>query len=220
MAEIKLTKNELRNQQMHLAQLEKYLPTLQLKKAMLQAEVQEVRQTIQRLEQKQSQNRERVDAFSALLTTKTTIDPLQAVKIKNIRKHYENVAGVEVPYFEGVEFEEFTYSLFETAPWVDAAISELRVLAEVREHIRVAYEQRQALEKEWREVSIRVNLFEKILIPRAVDNIRKIKVFLGDQQLAAVSRAKVAKSKIEANKKALSVSRQRQKKERHSCEKM
>ncbi len=40
MAETKLTKNELRNQQTHLAQLEKYLPTLQLKKAMLQAEVQ------------------------------------------------------------------------------------------------------------------------------------------------------------------------------------
>jgi V/A-type H+-transporting ATPase subunit D len=65
----------------------------------------------------------------------------------------------------------------------------------------VTNEQRQALEKEWREVSIRVNLFEKILIPRAVENIRKIKVFLGDQQLAAVSRAKVAKTKIEASKK-------------------
>lgn len=202
MAEIKLTKNELRNQQMLLAQLQKYLPTLQLKKALLQAEVQEVRQEIQRLDQEQNLNRQRVEGFSSLLATKTTIDPLQAVKIKNLRKHYENVAGVEVPYFEGIEFEDLTYSLFETAPWVDAAIIELRILAELRERIRVAEEQRQALEKEWREVSIRVNLFEKILIPRAFDNIRKIKVFLGDQQLAAVSRAKVAKSKIEANKKA------------------
>lgn len=202
MAEIKLTKNELRNQQMHLAQLEKYLPTLQLKKAMLQAEVQEVRQQIHQLENKQSQNRQRVEGFSALLATKTTIDPLQSVKIKHLHKRYENVAGVEVPYFEGIEFEEFTYSLFETAPWVDIAIIELRTLAELRERIRVAYEQREALEKEWREVSIRVNLFEKILIPRAFDNIRKIKVFLGDQQLAAVSRAKVAKSKIEATKKS------------------
>ncbi len=202
MAEVKLTKNELRNQQVHLAQLEKYLPTLQLKKAMLQAEVNEVRHEIQRLEQELEAKRQQVDLFSGLLTTRTTINPLQAVKVKEVHKRYENIAGVEVPYFEGVDFEEFTYNLFETAPWVDAAIVELRNLAILREHIQVAYEMRQALEKEWREVSIRVNLFEKILIPRAIENIRRIKVFLGDQQLAAVSRAKVAKTKIEASKEA------------------
>ena len=72
----------------------------------------------------------------------------------------------------------------------------------MHERIKVAYEQRNALEKELREVSIRVNLFEKILIPRAVDNIRRIKVFLGDQELAAVCRAKVAKNKIESAKAA------------------
>lgn len=219
MAEVKLTKNELRNQQMHLAQLEKYLPTLQLKKAMLQSVVNEVRQEIQRLERELEIKRQQVDAFSALLATKTTIDPLQAVKVARVHKRYENVAGVEVPYFVDVDFQAFTYSLFETAPWVDAAVVELRNLAIVQEQIRVRYEQRQALEKEWREVSIRVNLFEKILIPRAVENIRKIKVFLGDQQLAAVSRAKVAKTKIEASKEAALTARQ-QEKESLSCEKM
>ncbi len=216
MAEIKLTKNELRNQQMRLGQLEKYLPTLQLKKAMLQAVVQEVRQEIHRLEQLQSEKKRQIEAFSGLLATKTTIDPLQAVQIVKVSKRYENIAGVEVPYFEGVEFENFTYSLFETAPWVDAAIVELRALAELREHIKVAYEQRQALEKEWREVSIRVNLFEKILIPRAIENIRTIKVFLGDQQLAAVSRAKVAKTKIEASKEATIANRQSGKETAHA----
>lgn len=198
MAEVKLTKNELRNQQTHLAQLEKYLPTLQLKKALLQAEVQEVRLEIQRLEQIQQEKRQRVEAFSGLLATKTTIDPLQALRIKRLSKRYENIAGVEVPFFEGIEFEDFQYSLFETAPWVDAAIVDLRALTEIHQRIDVAYEQREALDKELREVSIRVNLFEKILIPRATENIRTIKVFLGDQQLAAVSRAKVAKTKIEA----------------------
>jgi V/A-type H+-transporting ATPase subunit D len=181
-ADVKLTKNELRNQQMHLAQLEKYLPTLQLKKAMLQAEVNEVRQEIHRLEKELEAKRQQVDLFSTLLTTRTTIDPLQAVQVKTVRKHYENIAGVEVPYFEGVDFEDFTYSLFETAPWVDAAIVELRNLANLREHTQVA-----------------------------IENIRIIKVFLGDQQLAAVSRAKVAKTKIEANKEARSATRQQEK---------
>ncbi len=49
MADFKLTKNELRAQQKRLAQLEKYLPTLQLKKAMLQAEVQKARLEIAEL---------------------------------------------------------------------------------------------------------------------------------------------------------------------------
>lgn len=211
MAEVKLTKNELRSQQTHLAQLEKYLPTLQLKKAMLQSVVQDVRQEIDHLEQEQEAKRKIADTFSPLLSTKSTIDPLQAVKIKSLTKHYENIAGVEVPFFDALEFEEFTYSLFETAPWVDAAIVELRALAAIREKIKIAYEQWRALEKEWREVSIRVNLFEKILIPRAIENIRTIKVFLGDQELAAVSRAKVAKTKIEAGKEMALARRQERK---------
>lgn len=197
MAEVKLTKNELRDQQTLLAQLEKYLPTLQLKKALLQAEVQEVRQEIARLEKEQEKKRQYVDTFSGLLATKTSIDPLQAVKIKKVFKSHENIAGVEVPFFEGIEFEDFTYSLFETPPWVDAAVVELRALTEIHERLRVAEEQKAALYEEFHQVSIRVNLFEKILIPRATENIRVIKVFLGDQQLAAVSRAKVAKTKIE-----------------------
>lgn len=202
MAEVKLTKNELRDQQTRLAQLEKYLPTLQLKKAMLQAEVQESRLEIARLEEGFNKKKAAIDQFSALLTTQTSIDPLQAIKIKKISKHFENIAGVEVPYFEGIEFEPFTYNLFETPPWVDAAVVNLRSLTELRAKITVVEEQKKALEKELREVSIRVNLFEKILIPRAVTNIKKIKVFLGDQQLAAVSQAKAAKGKIEANKLA------------------
>jgi V/A-type H+-transporting ATPase subunit D len=202
-ADVKLTKNELRNQQTHLAQLEKYLPTLQLKKAMLQSVVQETRLEIHRLEELMDKKQEEVNLFSPLLATKTTIDPMLSVKLKTVYKRYENIAGVEVPYFEGIEFEPFTYSLFETAPWVDSAILGLRALVELREQIKIIKDQKEALERELREVSIRVNLFEKILIPRAIENIRRIKVFLGDQQLAAVSRAKVAKTKIEANKKNL-----------------
>lgn len=207
MAEVKLTKNELRDQQTRLQQLEKYLPTLQLKKAMLQAEVHDTRLEIEKIEHERDVQLESVEEFSGLLASKMSVNPLDAAKVKQVKKHYENIAGVEVPFYEGIEFEPFTYSLFETAPWLDAAVIGLRRLAELREHISVTQEKKQALEKEFREVSIRVNLFEKILIPRAIENIRTIKVFLGDQQLAAVSRAKVAKNKIEEAKEASQASR-------------
>ncbi len=215
MADVKLTKNELREQQNKLQQLEKYLPTLQLKKAMLQAEVHDTRLETQKIEQELNIKRLVVEEYSGLLTAKMAINPLDAAIVKKVTKRYENIAGVEVPYYEGVEFEPFTYSLFETAPWLDAAVIGLKSLAELREHIKVTEEKKMALEKELREVSIRVNLFEKILIPRAINNIRTIKVFLGDQQLAAVSRAKVAKNKIE-DAKALSAARRAAKESAHA----
>ena len=51
MAEIKLTKTELRTQQLKLERLQKYLPTLQLKKAMLQLEVNHAQSAIEQLRQ-------------------------------------------------------------------------------------------------------------------------------------------------------------------------
>jgi len=211
MAEVKLTKNELRAQQTRLGQLEKYLPTLQLKKAMLQAEVHEARIEIGRLKRVYQDRYDAVVEYSALLSEKTSINPEDVVRIHEVKKHYENIAGVDVPYFEEVVFEAFSYSLFDTPAWVDPLITGLRSLTEACVQIDVAQEKKAALEKELREVSIRVNLFEKILIPRALKNIKKIKVFLGDQELAAVSQAKVAKSKIEAHKE-----RARQEEEAHA----
>ena len=196
MADVKLTKNELRAQQIRLLQLQKYLPTLQLKKAMLQLQVNEARFEIQQLELEFSHARNKVEGYAPLLSQTTAVDFLEAARVKEVEKDYENIAGVDIPIFRGVTFAAATYSLFETPPWVDAALDLLRQMVKAKVKVTVAEEKKAALEKELRDVSIRVNLFEKVLIPRASGNIKKIKIFLGDQQLAAVSQAKVAKGKI------------------------
>lgn len=203
MAEIKLTKNELRQQQKKLEQLQKYLPVLQLKKMMLQEEVSTARAEIAALWEKEKSAVSEVYTFSKLLTDMEAIDLREAVAISEVKKRYENIAGVEVPYLDGVTFHPFSYSLFEAPAWVDGAIIKLQKAASLKAALIVAEEKKAALEKELREVSIRVNLFEKILIPGTVVNIKKIKVFLGDQDLAAVGRAKVAKAKIEERKKQM-----------------
>lgn len=200
MADIKLTKSELRLQQNRLTQLQKYLPTLQLKKAMLQAVVNEVRQEILALERSYRNLHNKVEEYSELFSDTSGYDSEQVAKVIQVDKRCENIAGVEVPYFDSIIFADYLYNLFDTPPWLDAAIIGLRSLATAQAKIDVAKEKKSALEKELREVSIRVNLFEKILIPRANRNIKKIKVFLGDLQLAAVSQAKVAKTKIEERK--------------------
>jgi V/A-type H+-transporting ATPase subunit D len=200
LAEVKLTKNELRTQQTQLSQLNKYLPTLQLKKAMLQVEVNDARLEIIQLQAELSEAHGRVTGYQKLLAEKTGIDPKSLVVVETLRKRYENIAGVDVPYYEGVDFQNVSYDLFETPSWLDGATLHLRTMVASQLKVLVVEEKKAALERELREVSIRVNLFEKILIPRCQGNIKKIKVFLGDQQLAAVCQAKVAKSKIEAKK--------------------
>lgn len=196
MAEIKLTKNELRLQQRRLIQLERYLPTLQLKKALLQGQVNEARQEILILHAERERCRALVDENAALLTTTSSFDLEAMMQVDSVETHNENIAGVEVPIFDGVRFSPLSYDLFDTPAWLDSFVALVRQLVSVYEKIAVIAKKKIAFEKELRDVSIRVNLFEKILIPRALTNIKKIKIFLGDQQLAAVARAKVAKEKI------------------------
>lgn len=196
MADVKFTKTELRVQQLKLDRLRKYLPTLQLKKAMLQMEVNQAQSEIEGLIGEFARSQEKVGKYSALLTERRATDLFSAVKVHEVQRIHENIAGVDIPVFNAIVFEPATYSLFDTPLWFESAILGLKELITVREKIKIAEEKKRALEKELREVSIRVNLFEKILIPRALENIKKIKIFLGDQQLAAVCQAKVAKKKI------------------------
>lgn len=195
MADFKMTKNGLRDQQHLLAQLQKYLPTLQLKKSLLLTQVMLSKNRIDRLFEDFNKKKQEVLDFSHLLTTKYEREIFFFTEIKHVQKTYENIAGVEIPNFEKVVFQDPSYDLLDTPTWFDPAIEKLKNMISSKEKISVEEEKKRSLEKELKEVSIRVNLFEKILIPRTLGNIKKIKIFLGDQELAAISQAKVAKLK-------------------------
>ena len=59
-------------------------------------------------------------------------------------------------------------------------------------------EQMELLRQELRVTTQRVNLFEKVKIPETRENIRRIQIYLGDQQTTSVGRAKIAKGKAVA----------------------
>ena len=62
---------------------------------------------------------------------------------------------------------------------------------------RVLDEQVRLLQQELRTTTQRVNLFEKVKIPETRANIKKITVYLGDQQVASVVRGKISKKNLE-----------------------
>ena len=57
-------------------------------------------------------------------------------------------------------------------------------------------EQVRLLEAELLSTSQRVNLFEKVKIPETEENIKKISIYMADQQVNAVVRSKISKRKI------------------------
>ncbi|NGX48738.1 MAG: V-type ATP synthase subunit D [Candidatus Anoxychlamydiales bacterium] len=197
MASVKMTKNALRDKQHLLSQLQTYLPTLRLKKSLFQSQVMLIKNRIKRLKEDHKKRNDEVMEFCFLLSSKYGMDPIEFTQIKHVQKTYENIAGVELPNFEKIIFNDATYDLFDTPIWFDEAILKLKQMITAKEKINVEEEKKRSLQKELKDVSIRVNLFEKILIPRTLNYIKKIRIFLGDQELALVSQAKVAKKKKE-----------------------
>lgn len=194
---VKLTKNALKEEKAKLNQLSRFLPTLKLKKSLLQMEVALAEKAYLQAHENYNAVKESLKPVLSLLTLDAGFDYVKALEVISIKTGYQNIAGIEVPFLDEVEFIPLNYSLLETPAWLDKTLELLRDLKKEYLKINTARQRKDILEKELRAVSIRVNLFEKILIPRAEDNVRKIKIYLGDVELSQVSRAKVAKSLIE-----------------------
>jgi V/A-type H+/Na+-transporting ATPase subunit D len=196
MAELKFTKFELRHQQIRLVQLERYLPTLQLRKALLQAEVIAAKAAHENLSADFQKLWNALSDCAPLLGLDASVDLNKCTEVSAIGKSSENIAGVDVPAIQEVSFKDVAYDLFDTPPWLDAFILNLRDCKVLAIKTANATERIRILSEELKQVYTRVNLFEKVLIPRCVKNIKTIKIFLGDLLLAAVSQAKIAKNKI------------------------
>ena len=108
----------------------------------------------------------------------------------------ENIAGVKVPKFEELTFKDIQYDVDDYPLWVDTALIKLREIARLDALVSTMKQRVSLLEKELRSTSQRVNLFEKVKIPEAKENIRVIGVYLGDQQTNAVVRGKISKKKL------------------------
>ncbi|MDP8229504.1 MAG: V-type ATP synthase subunit D [Candidatus Gorgyraea atricola] len=196
MPKVRFTKGELKRQRDALRQFEHFLPFLQLKKQQLQLEIQQVHARL-KLKIQEIDNLETEISEWAGLLNESTEHIAKWVREGNVVTVAANIAGVDIPVFERVDFEEPEYDLFLTPLWTDIAINKIRTLVVFLEEEKIIKQQMRILEHELRIATQRVNLFEKIKIPECKENIHLIRIYLGDQQTNAVGRSKIAKSKIE-----------------------
>ncbi len=199
MAKIKFTKTELKKQQDAQKQFVRFLPTLQLKKQQLQMEV---RQSSDQLAANLASQKELLERMSGLLELfgdAGMVEFLESrVKIASVKTGEANIAGITIPTFTAVEFEPLTWDLYDTDWFVDDAVQALKDAVSLREAYKILEEQHRLLSAELRTTSQRVNLFEKVKIPECRENIRRIRIMLGDLDTSAVARSKIAKRKAEA----------------------
>ena len=200
MATVKFTKNEMNRLQKKLIQLKKYFPTLKLKKMLLQAEVNKAREEVSRNKKIYKQDLMIFETSIKLLSDSSIEEIGEEVLYDKKEIHYDNIAGIEVPNLSSVTFKE-SKTTYQYRPfWHYDMVEHLRSAKHAFLKWNISEEKKVILEGELRSVSIRVNLFEKRLIPHTEKDISKIKVFLGDQDLSAVSLAKLAKEKVEKKK--------------------
>jgi V/A-type H+-transporting ATPase subunit D len=192
MSKIKLTKNELKKQKDSLKMFQRYLPTLMLKKQQLQAEIRTTELRIKGLLDEKKRIDETFKAWIAVYGEKGFFMP-DMLRISSLRTSEGNIAGVTIPVFHGADFEIMPYDLVCTPLWLDAAVDRMKQVLLLDLEAHILEEQCKRLEHELRVTTQRVNLFEKIKIPETAGNIKKIQVYLGDQQTAAVVRGKIAK---------------------------
>jgi len=197
---IKLTKNELKKQKDNLKQFQRYLPTLQLKKQQLQSVIMGIRNELESKEAERIQMIGDLDDWIAVFAENEIFDEDKKldrlVQPDRVIVKDENVAGVTIPAFEELTFKDISYDVDDYPLWVDTACFKLREIARLDAIVSTLRKQAELLEKELRTTSQRVNLFEKVKIPEAKENIRVIQVYLGDQQTAAVVRGKISKKKL------------------------
>lgn len=177
-----------------LAGYRRFLPSLDLKRQQLIAERNKARKRVAGMES------EREALFRAAgeevpMLAMDGIDLAGLARIKGARYGEENVVGVILPVVDHVEVEIEDYGLLVRPHWVDRVAELLHRSLRLEVEIIVARERVVLLEQAVKKVTQRVNLFEKVLIPRTLAQIRKIQIFLGDAERAGVVTAKLAKSR-------------------------
>jgi V/A-type H+-transporting ATPase subunit D len=193
-ARLALSKSSLSKQQTQLKTFERFLPSLDLKRRQLMGErnkaVRRLRRTREEIKSYTDQLGERLPMVSD-----REIKVSGLVSVKDITLGKENIVGTHLPTLEHVEVEVADYPLLSKPHWVDNMVEELRNIMELKLRAQVDQQRLDILEAAVRTITQRVNLFDKVLIPRTRRNIKQIKIYLADAERAAVINSKISKRK-------------------------
>lgn len=192
MPRLSLNKASLHKESTKLKRYRQYLPSLDLKRRQLMAERAKGLGRLEETERLIEQCRQTV-AESLPMLSYRDIDLSDLVKVSAIEWGKENIVGVNVPVLAKVELATKTYSPYLKPHWVDHLVRQLKSMLELKLQQQVDRRRLIILDAAVKKVTQKVNLFDKVLIPKTERNIRKIRIYLSDAERADVVRAKITK---------------------------
>ncbi len=194
MAKLQLSKSALAQEQKSLKTFQRFLPSLDLKRQQVMAERAKAERAL--AETRREIDRFRKEAGEKLpMLALGEVDLTDLAKLEKVTLGIENVVGTRLPKLEEIEVEVRPYALMGRPQWVDRTAEILHDMLELRVRVQVEERRLELLEQAVKTVTQRVNLFDKVLIPSAKQNIKRIQIYLSDQQTAGVARSKLAKKK-------------------------
>jgi len=197
MARLSLNKAQMAREAEALATYRKFLPALDLKRQQLMAARADAQARIARAEADLARLIEAIGAEIPMLANRdVALDGL--VSVRAVHRGTRNVAGIALPVLRDIEIDVAPYGYLTRPHWVERYVVRLEEALRLRLSISLEQEALAILDAAVATVTRRVNLFEKVLIPRAQANIKRIRIALGDMERAAVVTSKIAKRKREA----------------------
>lgn len=194
MARLQLSKSSLSRETSNLKTYRQFLPSLDLKRQELMTQRAKAAKILQQtqidIEKKLASIAEELPMLS-----NDKVDLKELVTIKDVELDHENVMGASLPVLKNVQIQIRDYSFLTKPHWVDAVAEKLSEMLTMRIRVQVEEQRLELLNEAVRKITQRVNLFDKVLIPRTRSNIKRIKIYLSDAERAAVINAKLAKSK-------------------------
>ncbi len=192
MAKLNLSKSGMQKQRDDLRLYTRVLPSLDLKRMQLSAELKRAQQQLAEATAAVEALNKRVAEQLPMLANRE-IDVSGLVQVESFQIEEENLVGVKLPMLVEVKCRVAEYSMLAKPHWVDMLVEQLKQMIEQKTRVQVAAERVRLLEQAERRITQRVNLFDKILIPTAKKNIQKIQIYLADADRAAVVRSKITK---------------------------
>lgn len=194
MARLQLNKSSLARETANLRAYQRFLPSLDLKRQQLMAERAKAVRALKACRKAIADLRADVGVRLPMLAH-ADVDITGLVRLTKVELGTENRIGTQLPVIERIEVEKRPYSFMAKPHWVDVAARLLHDMLELRVKEQVAERRVELLDEAVNTITQRVNLFDKVLIPRAKANIKRIRVYLADEDMAAVVRSKIAKRK-------------------------
>ncbi len=192
MARLSLSKSTLTQLTRQLKTYQNFLPSLDLKRRQLLAEQEKARLALRELTHREEALRPMVEKQVPMLGY-THVDVRGIVRVSKTDVVEENVMGIRLPKLGGLEIKVCEYPFLGKPHWVDRVVQLLKQAIEIRINRRVMERRLELLASAAKVISQRVNLFEKVLIPKTEADVQRIRVYLSDSERASIVRAKIAK---------------------------